>query len=126
MKAGTITAKLRDAVPVCFFENDAEQVRYKNIDIPDSLKELEITGFEFDVPADGKISFRLYFAPGILGDDAIHASRLPEGNGKGKKGGSKSKNRSIKYVCPECGTSIRATREVNVICGDCEVPFERE
>jgi len=61
-----------------------------------------------------------------LGDDAIHASRLPEGNGKGKKGGSKSKNRSIKYVCPECGTSIRATREVNVICGDCEVPFERE
>jgi len=66
MKAGTITAKLRDAVPVCFFENEAEQIRYKNIDIPDTLKELEITGFEFDVPADGKISFRLYFAPGIL------------------------------------------------------------
>jgi len=66
MKAGTITAKLRDAVPVCFFENEAEQIRYKNIDIPDALKELEITGFEFDVPADGKISFRLYFAPGIL------------------------------------------------------------
>ena len=66
MKAGTITAKLRDAVPVCFFENDAEQIRFKNIDIPDTLKELEINGFEFDVPADGKISFRLYFAPGIL------------------------------------------------------------
>jgi len=61
-----------------------------------------------------------------LGDDALHASRLPEGNGKGKKGGSKSKNRSIKYVCPECGTIIRATREVNVICGDCGVPFEWE
>jgi len=61
-----------------------------------------------------------------LGDDAIHASRLPEGNGKGKKGGSKSKNRSIKYVCPECGTIIRATREVNVICGDCGVSFMRE
>jgi len=61
-----------------------------------------------------------------LGNDAIHAARLPEGNGKGKKGGSKSKNRSIKYVCPECGTIIRATRGVNVICGDCDVPFERE
>lgn len=43
------------------------------------------------------------------------------------KGGSKkSKNRSIKYVCPCCGTIIRATREVNVICGDCNEPFERE
>jgi len=60
-----------------------------------------------------------------LGDEVIHASRLPEGIGKGKRGG-KSKNRSIKYVCPICGTSIRATREVNVVCGDCGVPFERE
>jgi hypothetical protein len=61
-----------------------------------------------------------------LSGDAIRAARLPEGNGTGKKGGSKSKNRSIKYVCPECGTIIRATREVNVICGDCGVAFERE
>ena len=61
-----------------------------------------------------------------LGDDAIHASRLPEGDGKGKTAGRKSKNRSIKYVCPECGAIIRATREVNVVCGDCEVSFERK
>jgi rubrerythrin len=60
-----------------------------------------------------------------LGDDAIHASRLPEGAGS-KGGSSKSKNRSIKYICPECGTIIRATREVNVVCGDCDVAFERE
>ncbi|MDR1409601.1 MAG: SprT-like domain-containing protein [Oscillospiraceae bacterium] len=52
-------------------------------------------------------------------------SRLPE-EGGGKGGSKKSINRSIKYVCPECGTIIRATREVNVICGDCSVPFERE
>ena len=36
-----------------------------------------------------------------------------------------SKNRSIKYVCPQCGAIIRATREVNVVCGDCNVAFER-
>ncbi len=42
-----------------------------------------------------------------------------------KGGRQTSKNRSIKYVCPECGAIIRATREVNVICGDCGVPFER-
>lgn len=29
-----------------------------------------------------------------------------------------------KYICPNCGTSIRATKEVNVICGDCKRPFK--
>lgn len=60
-----------------------------------------------------------------LGEDGINASRLPESSG-GKGGSKKSKNRSIKYVCPECGAIIRATKEVNVVCGDCDVPFERE
>lgn len=59
-----------------------------------------------------------------LGDEVINASRQPEGTGKEK--GKKSKNRSIKYVCPECGAIIRATKEVNVVCGDCDVSFERE
>ena len=31
----------------------------------------------------------------------------------------------IKYVCPKCGAIIRATKQVNVICGDCNVPFEQ-
>lgn len=34
-----------------------------------------------------------------------------------KKGGGKSSSR--KYVCPVCGTIIRATKEVRVICADC-------
>ena len=42
-----------------------------------------------------------------------------------KGGRQTSKNRSIKYVCPHCGAIIRATREVNVVCGDCNVAFER-
>ncbi len=39
-------------------------------------------------------------------------------------GRSTSKNRSIKYVCPKCGAIIRATKLVNVVCGDCDVAFE--
>ncbi len=64
--------------------------------------------------------------------DTISASRLPTGGsagangGGGKTGRGKSKNRSIKYVCHGCGTIIRATREVNVVCGDCGEAFERE
>jgi hypothetical protein len=68
MKAGTITAKLRDAVQVRFFEDGAERIRFKNIEIPDALKELEIRDFAFDVPTDGssKITFQLFFDDGIL------------------------------------------------------------
>ena len=41
-------------------------------------------------------------------------------------GAAKSKQSSRKYVCPLCGTIIRATKEVNVVCGDCEIPFVEE
>ena len=55
MKAGKITAKLRDAVPVCFMVEGKEVKRYKNIELPDELKELEIKDFKFHVPQDEKI-----------------------------------------------------------------------
>lgn len=41
---------------------------------------------------------------------------------KSTKTGGKSSSR--KYVCPVCGTIIRATKEVKVICSDCDVMFE--
>ena len=59
-----------------------------------------------------------------IGESGINASRL-QAAGSTKGGSKKSINRSIKYVCPICGAIIRATREVNVICGDCNEPFER-
>lgn len=36
----------------------------------------------------------------------------------GKKTGS-----YIRWKCPGCGNIIRSTKKVNVICGDCQVPF---
>ena len=44
MKCGKLTAKLRDAVPVRFYENGREIKRFKNIEIPDAIKELEYKG----------------------------------------------------------------------------------
>lgn len=41
-------------------------------------------------------------------------------------GSSKTKQSTRKYVCPMCGCIIRATKEVHVICGDCNVEFEEE
>ncbi len=51
------------------------------------------------------------------GDDETAKVRPPK---------TKKKGNSIKWVCPECGTIIRSTKEVNVVCGDCGVKFKKE
>lgn len=66
MKTGKITAKLRDAVPVCLMVNSEEVKRYKNIELPDMLKEVEMTDFHFNVHMDGKITFEIHYEPGVL------------------------------------------------------------
>lgn len=45
---------------------------------------------------------------------------------KVEKTGGSGKSSSRKYVCPDCGLIIRATKEVKVICGMCGVEFELE
>lgn len=40
--------------------------------------------------------------------------------GKSAPAGAKKKSSTRKYVCPCCGTSVRATREVHIACIDCE------
>ena len=65
MKCGKLTAKLRDAVPVRFYENGREVKRYKNIEIPDAVKELEFQDFRFDVPLNGAITFKVFFEQGF-------------------------------------------------------------
>lgn len=66
MKTGKITAKLRDAVPVCLMVGGKEVKRYKNIELPDAIKELEMVDFHFNIPQDGKITFEIQYADGIL------------------------------------------------------------
>lgn len=56
-----------------------------------------------------------------LGDTRFELYRRPTIKARG----SKKNQGSRKYVCPCCGTIIRTTREVNVICGDCNTPFEQ-
>ncbi len=54
-------------------------------------------------------------------DDEI-SSRGEEGEPKKDKEKSKKKS-SRKYVCPKCGTIVRATKEVNIKCADCDTVF---
>ena len=66
MECGKLTAKLRDAVPVCFMVNDQEVKRYKNIEIPEDIKRLEYKRFQFDVTESGAITFKIWFEEGTL------------------------------------------------------------
>ena len=34
------------------------------------------------------------------------------------------KSHSIKYTCPCCGNSVRATKVVNIRCADCDIMME--
>lgn len=45
---------------------------------------------------------------------------------KGTGNPEPSKSSSRKYVCPKCGAIVRATKDVNVICGDCNITFEKK
>ena len=66
MECGKLTAKLRDAVLVCFIVNGMEVKRLKNIEIPDEIKKLPFTAFKFDVPQNGAITFKIMFEAGVL------------------------------------------------------------
>lgn len=68
MKTGKITAKLRDAVPVCLIVEGKEVKRYKNIELPDAIKEIEMRDFHFYIPQDGRITFQIHYEKGALPD----------------------------------------------------------
>ena len=69
MEMGKLTAKLRDAVPVCLLVEGKEIKRYRNIEIPDDLKKLKYQDFKFDVPLNGAITFKVMFEPGVLPEE---------------------------------------------------------
>jgi len=69
MECGKLTAKLRDAVPVCFIVNGMEVKRLKNIEIPDEIKKLPYTAYKFDVPQNGAITFKIMFEAGVLPEE---------------------------------------------------------
>ena len=50
----------------------------------------------------------------------IGAGGTPQSGGEGSSGGKRPSS-TRKVICPKCGQSVRATRRVNIICGDCMV-----
>ena len=87
-------------------------------------------GWSHTEPSDALIEWLLQ-----TGIDEIKLNRtepsgfLSTGGPKAANGGAEGSKPKVdrsgtrRYVCPKCGTIIRATREVRVICADCMLPF---
>lgn len=58
----------------------------------------------------------------------IESSYTPRGkrtgNTTGKPTGGSPNSHSIKYVCPCCNNSVRATKAVHILCMDCNKPMQ--
>ena len=87
-------------------------------------------GWSVTEPTDALCEFILEQGWEDIRMNRIEAYYIPRGTGTGnatgKPTGSNPNSHSIKYVCPCCGTIIRATKEVHVLCGECEVAFEEQ
>jgi ribosomal protein S27AE len=49
-----------------------------------------------------------------------------QGGTEGGNSPDKPKQSMRKYICPKCGCIISATKDVNVICGECQVAFVKK
>ena len=122
MNAGKITAKLRDAVPVCLMVNGEEVMRYKNIELPDAIKEMEMLDFHFNVPLDGKITFEIHFEERVLPETfpaarAIRRRATKPAAPASQNDGQTETNSAEAFMeepteAPEVETEIPATMEI--------------
>lgn len=118
MEMGKLTAKLRDAVPVCLLVEGKEIKRYKNIDIPDEIKKLEYQTFKFDVPLNGVITFKIMFEPGILPEEFPQTrerkTRKPAGEKQGALADDESKAQEGKQPRDTISKAVRSDDPVEV------------
>lgn len=70
-----------------------------------------------DINRDG-----YYSSWGADGSNGLTGGKGTDGLG-GEDGNKKPKSSTRKYICPSCGNSFRATKDINVLCMDCGEQF---
>lgn len=73
-----------------------------------------------DINRDGEMLDIAAILGGILGIDG------GDGNQSNQNKPPKKKTSTRKYVCPCCGNSCRATKNINIMCMDCNEQFIKE
>lgn len=88
----------------------------------DLIKIIREHGIEkpIDINRDGTLKDFMDLLGGMLGTDGNGNGGI--GDGKGLPI-DKKKTSTRKYVCPCCGNSFRATKDINVLCLDCNEQF---
>lgn len=83
-------------------------------------------GWSVTEPGEGLLDFILEQGWTDIRMGRQEGIRLGVAGGPKAKGGDgkdgeepKKKSSTRKYICPCCGNSVRATKDVNIICGDC-------
>lgn len=66
LRVRRITAKLRDAVIISLNDERGEMARFRNIELPDALRDLLVEDYQFTKTVEGRLEFELYFKPGVL------------------------------------------------------------
>ena len=63
----------------------------------------------------------------LLGRNSLPPAMRTGANGTAQPGtapgGGKRPSSTRKLICPKCSQSVRATRKVNILCGDCLLPM---
>lgn len=62
---------------------------------------------------------------GLLDMDIKHCRGGGMDNGGIKPTITKKPSSTRKYICPCCGQRVRATKEVYILCGYCQIPLEK-
>ena len=70
-----------------------------------------------DINRDG-----YYGGWGADGSNGLTGGKGIDGLG-GEDGNKKPKSSTRKYICPSCGNTFRATKDINVLCMDCGEQF---
>lgn len=70
-----------------------------------------------DINRDG------WYGSGLGSGDDGDGSGVTGTGGDDTGAGKKPKSSTRKYICPSCGNSFRATKDINVLCMDCNVQF---
>lgn len=85
---------------------------------PEFIEVIKSHGIEkpIDINRDGALA-------GLLGITGTNGNGQQGGGTEGGGAVKKPKCSTRKYICPKCGNSFRATKDINVMCMDCLEQF---
>ena len=146
--AGTLSRPIENVVAtllheMCHYWNDQHGVKdcsrgntYHNRKFKELAESVDLTiahhptyGWSLTSPSDALLAFcvennlteiRLSRIDTVSGRFPISGGTSGTGP---KNGDSNKKSSTRKYICPCCGMSVRATRNVNIACLDCDEPM---